>query len=66
LKAGRLAKNVIDDSCPRLRGADRAKIIATVHLISDALPFGALWYGEPDAIVNAIAYVKFIAVHIML
>ena len=28
-------------------------------LISDALPFGALWYGEPDAIANAISYAKF-------
>ena len=28
-------------------------------LISDALPFGALWYGEPDAINNAINYAKF-------
>jgi hypothetical protein len=25
-----------------------------VDLISDALPFGRLWYGEPDAISNAI------------
>jgi hypothetical protein len=25
-----------------------------VDLISDALPFGRLWYGEPDAINNAI------------
>ncbi len=23
-----------------------------VNLISDALPFGALWYGEPDAIMT--------------
>jgi hypothetical protein len=30
-----------------------------VNLISDALPFGALWYGEPDAIENAIGYAKF-------
>ncbi len=30
-----------------------------VTLISDALPFGALWYGEPDAIANAISYAKF-------
>jgi hypothetical protein len=29
-----------------------------VNLISDALPFGALWYGEPDAIANAISYVR--------
>jgi hypothetical protein len=25
-----------------------------VDLISDALPFGRLWYGEPKAISNAI------------
>jgi hypothetical protein len=30
-----------------------------VNLISDALPFGRLWYGEPDAISNAIEYAKF-------
>jgi hypothetical protein len=29
-----------------------------VDLISDALPFGRLWYGEPDAITNAIGYAK--------
>jgi len=27
-----------------------------VDLISDALPFGRLWYGEPNAVVNAIGY----------
>ena len=30
-----------------------------VDLISDALPFCRLWYGEPDAISNAIGYAKF-------
>ena len=30
-----------------------------VHLISDAPPFGGLWYGEPDAISNAVGSVKF-------
>jgi len=30
-----------------------------VNLISDALPFGRLWYGEPDAITNAVGYAKF-------
>jgi hypothetical protein len=30
-----------------------------VDLISDVLPFRALWYGEPDAINNAIGYAKF-------
>ncbi len=30
-----------------------------VDLISDVLPFGRLWYGEPDAVSNAIGYAKF-------
>ena len=29
-----------------------------VDLISDALPFGRLRYGEPNAISNAIGYAK--------
>ena len=29
-----------------------------VDLISDALPFGRLWYAEPSAITNAIGYAK--------
>jgi hypothetical protein len=30
-----------------------------VDLISDALPFGGLWYGEPNAISNAVGYARF-------
>jgi hypothetical protein len=30
-----------------------------VDLISEALPFGRLWYGEPNAVSNAIDYAKF-------
>jgi hypothetical protein len=30
-----------------------------VDLISDALPFGRLSYGEPNVISNAIGYAKF-------
>ena len=30
-----------------------------VSLISDALPFGRLWYGEPNAASNAVDYAKF-------
>jgi len=30
-----------------------------VDLISDALPFGRLWYTEPNAISNAKGYAKF-------
>jgi hypothetical protein len=29
-----------------------------VELISDALPYCRLWYGEPNAISNAIGYAK--------
>ena len=29
-----------------------------VDLISDALPFGRLWYGESNAISNAIGYAQ--------
>ena len=28
----------------------------SVDLISDVLPFGRLWYGEPNADANAIGY----------
>ena len=30
-----------------------------VDLISDALPYGRLWYADPDATSNAINYAKF-------
>ena len=30
-----------------------------VDLISDALPFGPLWYGEPNAVSNAVDYAEF-------
>jgi hypothetical protein len=30
-----------------------------VDLISDALPFGRLWYIEPNAVNNAVGYAKF-------
>jgi hypothetical protein len=29
-------------------------------LISDALPFGRLWYDGPNAVSNAVDYVKFL------
>ena len=29
-----------------------------VDLISDVLPFGRLWYGEPNAVSSAIGYAK--------
>jgi hypothetical protein len=30
-----------------------------VDLISEVLPFGRLWYAEPNAVANAINYAKF-------
>jgi hypothetical protein len=30
-----------------------------VDLISEALPFGKLWYGDPNAASNAVGYAKF-------
>ena len=30
-----------------------------VNLISDALPFGRLWYAEPNAVASAVDYAKF-------
>jgi hypothetical protein len=30
-----------------------------VATISDVLPFGRLWYGDPNAASNAINYAKF-------
>ena len=29
-----------------------------VDLISDALPFGRLWYGEPNAVAYSIGYTR--------
>jgi len=37
----------------------RAKNHRGVDLISDALPFGRLWYDGPQAIANAMGYAQF-------
>jgi hypothetical protein len=42
----------------RFTKSARAKDHRGVDLISDALPFGGLWYGEPNATANAIGYAK--------
>jgi hypothetical protein len=41
------------------KSAPAKKTRRGVDLISDALPFGRLWYGEPHALTNAIGYAKF-------
>jgi hypothetical protein len=43
----------------RLRSPARARTRRGVDLISDALPFGRLWYRGPDVISNAVGYAKF-------
>ena len=48
-----------DDFRTRFLKSARAKNKRGLDLISDALPSGRLWYGEPDAIENAIGYAKF-------
>jgi len=40
--------------CPR-------KDHSGVDLTSDVPPFGRLWYGEPNAISNAISFAKFLS-----
>src|SRR5450759_2392796 len=55
---------VCDTSLTMMRCAtgpksDPAKNKRGVDLISDALPFGRLWYGEPNAVSNAVDYAKF-------
>jgi len=45
----RLIVDVIRVGCKNHRSVD---------LISDALPFGRLWNGEPNAVSNAIGYAK--------
>jgi hypothetical protein len=43
--------------CTHLRSPSR-KDKRGVDLISDSLPFGRLWYGEPNAVANAIGYAE--------
>jgi len=44
------------DSLPVL---PRAQGHRGFDLISDALPFGRLWYAQPNAVSNAVGYAKF-------
>jgi hypothetical protein len=46
-----------DRPLPRIE--DRCAGGPTKSDFSEALPFGRLWYGEPNAITNAIGYAKF-------
>ena len=42
----------------RTLGIRPRKDLRGVDPISDAEPFGRLWYGEPGAVSNAIGYAK--------
>jgi hypothetical protein len=62
----------ISQNFARAPGSPAMKAMAKMHvyevrprkdkrgfdLISDALPFGRLWHGEPNAIGNAFGYAK--------
>jgi len=41
------------------RSSDKGATSDLTKIISDVLPFGRLWYSDPDAITNAIDYAKF-------
>ena len=47
------------DKAPHLYEVRPRKDKRGFDLISDALPFRGLWYGEPNAISNAIGFAKF-------
>jgi hypothetical protein len=48
------------EKCPmHVYEVRRRKDRRGVDLISDALPFGRLWYAEANAVSNAIGYAKF-------
>jgi hypothetical protein len=49
----------LPERCAHLGSPPACKDHRGVDLISDALPFDRLWYGEPNAITNAIGYAKF-------
>jgi hypothetical protein len=55
----RLPRHMINQLTIRLRSPPAPKSPRGVDLISDALPFGRLWYGEPNAASNAVDYAKF-------
>jgi hypothetical protein len=40
-------------------GSSASNLYAGIDLISAVLPFGQLWYGEPNAAINAVGYAKF-------
>jgi hypothetical protein len=42
----------------RFEFRQQCRDIAALILFPDALPFGRLWYGEPNAVSNAIDYAK--------
>jgi hypothetical protein len=51
------SQNDIEAFCARFEVPPR-KDHRGVDLISDVLPFGRLWYGDANAVSNAIGYAK--------
>jgi len=47
------------DFCDKIAlGHASARELYGARLISDALPFGRLWYAGPNAVANAIGYAE--------
>jgi hypothetical protein len=57
--AGQNAARLLSNQTQHVYKVRPRKDKCGVDLISDALPFGRLWYAEPNAISNAIGYAKF-------
>jgi len=58
--------NILSQMDKTIFEISRRRAMAGFRFVSDALPFGRLWYGEPNAVSNAIDYAKFLAARIML
>jgi hypothetical protein len=56
--SGHLGSRIRDDECRDRCEVRPRKDKRGIDLISDVLPFGRLWYGEPNAISNAIGYAE--------
>jgi len=68
-KSGRFVEHIVESACDWRSSFLRCNWMHVyevrhrkdgrgVDLVSDALPFGRLWYGEPNSVANAIGYAK--------
>ena len=59
-KRSNSTSNLSLTTCPQFHFVARPNVgrgkLAHLDLISDALPFGRLWYGDANAVANAVRY----------